>query len=674
MATSNYLIFILINILIINIGQCWSQSPRDQALALVAQMTQAEKLAMVRGVGGNYVGNIPANTRLNIPPINLEDGPQGVGHRFTQVTCWPSSLAVAATWNKTMMFEWGKAMAEEQKGKGTNVMLGPDINIVRTPRGGRIFEMYSEDPFLTAALAVSSIGGIQSQGIVATAKHYINNEQEYQRNTINIVVDERSQWELYYPPFQAAVDAGVGAIMCSYNKINGFWACENNKALSDLKDRMRFQGWVMSDWFATHTTVQSANAGLDMEMPGSQYYGSLASAITANQVNQSRLDDMVTRILSGLIAVGATTKPTGNTNANVLSPAHNALAYTIAASSTVLCQNTGNILPLKNLFGKTIAVIGDVGHNSPIIAGGGSGSVTTSYTITAFTGIKNKAGPSVTVAYAGSSDTNAQPLAASADYVVVVVGGSSTEGSDRANLQLPGTQNSLIASMAAANKNIIVVVYGPGPYLMPWASSVKAIIFAFFPGQEAGNALADVLLGNVNPSGKLPVTFPAAEGDWFSTSTLQYPGASGVMQYSEQLLVGYRWYDAMGRAPLFPFGHGLSYASFSYSNLQISGNILSSGLAVTFDLQNLGSMQGTEVTQLYVTYPFNAGEPPKILRGFAPIDLQPNEVKQVNFNLGRSSVSVYNAATAQFEVFPGTYIIYVGSSSRDLRIKVEFTV
>lgn len=663
-------------LLLLGLGACYAQSPREQALAMLAKMNQTEKLAMVHGWGGPYVGDVPANTRLGIPAINLEDGPQGVADGVNEVTCWPSSLAIAAAWDEINMFTWASAMATEQKMKGTNVMLGPDINIARVPLGGRIFEMFGEDPFLTSTLVVPSVIGIQSEGVVATAKHFIDNDQEYERDSISIVVDLRTNWEIYYQPFAAASEAGVGAVMCSYNKINGTWACENEQTLSDLKNVIGFEGWVMSDWGATHSTVPAANAGLDQQMPDDSFFGPLlAEAVASNNVTQARLDDMVTRILTSLYAVGAmgSVNPTGNLNVNATSEEHNELARYLSESAHTLLQNTDNILPLP-ISGQTIAVIGDDGSINPTIAGGGSGHVNAPYVVTPLEGIQNFVGSSSKISYAPTNPVaTAAMVAAAANYAVVCVGFYSSEGSDRGNLSLPYPQDDLIEAVAAVQPNTIVVLHGPGPVLMPWASKVKGIIFAFFPGQESGNALANVLFGAFNPSAKLPVSFPVNENDWFSGNATEYPGVNGVMLYSEKLLVGYKWYDAKSIEPLWPFGHGLSYTTFVYSNLQVEGDIYDE-LYITCSIQNTGSIWGAEVAQLYLGFPESAGEPPQLLRGFEKLSIAPGSTQQAEFDLNVDHISIWDVTTSSWTPVNGTFNIYIGASSRDIRLSGTFTV
>lgn len=554
-------------------------------------------------------------------------------------------------------------------------MLGPDINIARVPRGGRIFEMFGEDPYLTSRLAVPSVIGIQSQGVIATAKHFIDNDQEWQRGTISINVDLRTNWEIYYQPFAAAAAVGVGAVMCSYNKINNTYACENEQTLSDLKNVMGFEGFVMSDWGATHSTVAAAVNGLDQQMPDDSFFGpALAQAVQSGQVNVSRIDDMATRIITALYAVGVMEEgvtPTGNLQVNVTSEEHNELARYLSASAHTLLQNTDNILPIT-ATGKTIAVIGDDASLAPVIAGGGSGHVIAPYVISPLEGIQTRVGTAGKVSYAPTNPiASAADVAASADYAIICVGFESSEGMDRVNLSLPYPQDDLIKAVAAVQPNTIVVLHGPGPVLMPWVSSVKGIVFAFFPGQESGNALASILFGDFVPSAKLPVSFPVNENDWFSGNVTQYPGVNGELEYSEKLLVGYKWYDAMNIEPLFPFGHGLSYTTFKYSDLVIEGDF-SDELSISINLMNTGTWWGSEVAQLYVGFPASAGEPPKLLRDYEKTEIAPGSSQTIVFTLNNQSISVWSITTGGWQVVMGTFNIYIGSSSRDIRLTGTF--
>jgi len=323
--------------------------------------------------------------------------------------------------------------------------------------------------------------------------------------------------------------------------------------------------------------------------------------------------------------------------------------------------------------GKTFAVIGDAGSTNPTIAGGGSGHVNAPYVVSPLAGIQKRVGSAGKVSSAATNPiSTAVEVAKAADYAIIFVGFSSSEGSDRANLSLPEPQDSLISQVAAANPNTIVVLNGPGPVLMPWASSVKAIVFGFFPGQESGNAIASALFGDFNPSAKLPVSFPVKENDWFSGNPNQYPGVNGVVQYTEKLLVGYRWYDNQNIAPLWPFGHGLSYTTFNYSKLEVSGSI-ASGLSVSLTVSNTGKVAGSEVVQLYLSYPSSAGEPPQVLRNFQKLSLAAGAAGQATFTLAKEDISVYDIASSSFMAVTGTFGINVGASSRDIRLKGSFT-
>lgn len=411
-------------------------------------------------------------------------------------------------------------------------------------------------------------------------------------------------------------------------------------------------------------------------MPDSQFFGTaLAQAVSAGQVPVDRINDMATRILYAMYAVGIMdyTGPKGNLSVNATSAQHEELARYFSAASHVLLKNEGNILPLPT-SGKTFAVLGDDGQAKTIVNGGGSGYVVSQYVITPLQGIKNRLGSSAKVAYAPTQPiATAAQVAAAADVAIVCVGFESSEGSDRSSLSLPNNQDQLIEAVAAAQPNTIVVLHGPGPVLMPWASKVKGIVFAWFPGQESGNALAAVLFNDINPSARLPVTFPVNENDWFSGDASQYPGVNGQVFYTEKLLVGHRWYDEHNITPLFPFGHGLSYTSFNYTDLKISapqGN----NVIVTVSVTNTGKITGTEVVQLYLGYPKAAGEPPKVLRGFEKLTLPSGQTEQAVFGLAAEDVSIWDITKKAFTPVTGIFTVYVGASSRDIRLTGTFTL
>lgn len=428
--------------------------------------------------------------------------------------------------------------------QGANVQLGPGLGLARVPTAGRNFEYISgEDPHLGAVLGAEVVRGIQEQGVIANAKHWVNNEIEDQRQTVSSEVDERTRFELYYPPFEACVEAGVLSVMCAYNRINGVHACQNNDTLGHLKKTMKFDGWVMSDWGATHASSASLLAGMDQEMPWGVYFSesSLTKALDDKEISMSDIDDSVTRILTAMYAIGIFDEPnTGDPSAVVTSAEHNALAREIAAKSTVLLKND-NILPMALVNITTIAVIGD----NVTISGGGSGHVNPSYTVSQYQGLLNavaEAGALTEVTYLDGKDVDAAvALASKCQYTVVVVATTSSEGGDRPTLSLGDAQNTLVSRVAMSGSNVVVSVVSPGAVLLPWADEVKAILMSWLPGQEAGNGLADVLTGKVNPYGRLPVTIPNMDNEVQFTEE-QYPGVGTPPSavYSEHMLVGYR--------------------------------------------------------------------------------------------------------------------------------------
>jgi beta-glucosidase len=588
---------------------------------------------------------------------------------FTGVTAFPAPITLAASWDRALVRRWGAAMAAEQRGKGAMVELGPMLNLVRSPTAGRNFESFGEDPWLAAELAAADIDGIQSQKVIATAKHYVGNEQETARLTQSSEIDQRTLEEVYYAPFQAAVLAGVGALMCSYNRLQGVYACENAGTLSDLKQEMGFSGWVMSDWGATHSTISAANAGLDMEMPGADWFGGLLeSAVDSGSVAESRLDDMLRRILTSLVRIGVLDDPpTGTPTSVVTSAEHAALAREAAIAGMTLLRNQNHALPLDGV--SRLAVIGSAASTGAVVVGGGSAFVLPPYLVTPLDGIRARCGAAVDVVYApgdGASLEQAVTAAASADAAIVFVGVSSTEGEDRACLALPAEIDSLLAGVAQANPRTVVVLNVPGAILAPWVEQVAAVLVGWYPGQESGHAIAAVLFGDENPGGKLPVSFPRQAGD------LPTPGLGSSEPYAEGLAVGYRGLDVRGLTPLFPFGHGLSYTSFEYRALTVTAGNSSGEILVGFELTNLGAYDGSEVPQLYLGFPELAAEPPRVLRGFERVRLGAGESRQVVFTLTARDLAVFGATNHARYLPSGTYRVAVGSSARDIRLESEF--
>jgi beta-glucosidase len=665
-----------------------SLSAEQRANLLIREMTVEEKITMLHGVHPipikGYVGYVPPNERLGIPALTLADGRAGVGNGARDVTLLPAPIAAASSWDTGLIHEYGKVLGQEQWSKGTNVELGPSIDVVRVPEWGRTFESYGEDPFFNGQMAIAEIKGIQSEGPIADANMYLTMNQESNRFKEDSIVDERTLEEIYLPPFAASVEGGhVGTFMCAYVKTNGMYSCENANLLIDiLRKQLHFDGWVMSDWGATHSTAASIKNGLDQEMPGDTYYGkALKAAADSGQVSTEDIDSHVRDILVPMFRHGLfDKKQPGNWAANVRSPQHDSFSRMVAEQGTILLKNDQNLLPLS---AKTsIAVIGEAGSTKPKAEGGGSSGVTAPYVISPFDGIRRRAGADAQVSYADGSDlAKAAATARSADVAIVFVHTDETEGKDRPDLKLPDNQDQLVASVAAASKKTIVVLDTGGPVLMPWIDSVAGVVEAWYPGQEDGNAIAAVLYGDVNPSAKLPLTFPRTASAIPTSQEGQWPGINGLSTYSEKLDVGYRWYDATHTQPLFPFGFGLSYTTFRVSHLVVAPATLSltpdlahKSVSVTVDVTNTGKRAGAEVVQVYVEQPSANGEPPHQLRAFAKVDLRPGETKPVSLTLDPRSFSIYDASAHRWTSPEGTYEILAGTSSRDLPLHANVTI
>ena len=503
--------------------------------------------------------------------------------------------------------------------------------------------------------------------------------QETQRTVISSDIDERTLQEIYYQPFFDSVRAGVGAVMASYNRVNSRYACESEALNATLKQQWGFNGFVMSDWDASFSTVAGMNNGLDMDMYNGNSYtsGNITTALQSGNVPASELDAMAQRILTTMFQFGAfDNPPTGNLSSTVTSAAHIQFARNAAAEGMVLLQNNGGALPLDSSV-HSIAVIGSVASVAPVSTGGGSASVNLPYNITPHAGKTSRAEAGIAVNYAqgdGASVAQAVQLATNSDVAIVCAGQQTSEGSDRSSLSLPNGQDALISAVAAANPHTIVVMNESSATLMPWASQVAAILMAWYPGQENGNALAQVLFGDVNPSGKLPVSIPPSASQVPTSSTAQFPGVNGHVSYSEGLQAGYCWYDANNVTPLFPFGFGLSYTTFGYSNLTVSAVSSSGQVQIGFDLTNTGTVTGAEVPQLYLAFPAAAGEPPKLLKGFQKITLSSGQTQHVTFNLNWEDLANWDATARGWIVTSGMFQVMVGASSRDIRLTGSFTV
>jgi beta-glucosidase len=698
---------------------------------LLSRLTLDEKVSLVHANSNFSTAAVP---RLGIPELWMDDGPLGVreevGERFKILgraddfaTAMPATLGLAATWNPDLAKAYGTVIGQEAKQRGKNIMLGPSLNIQRTPLCGRNFEYMGEDPFLTSRMAVNYIKGEQAQGVSSCAKHFAANNQEFERNSINEIIDERTLREIYLPAFRAAVqEAGVLTVMGAYNLINGQHCCENEHLLSEiLKDEWGFKGIVVSDWGGVHHTDLAALNGMDIEMGSRQPYASnylaapFLEGLQSGEFPMSVLDDKVRRHLYVMFKLNLIHDPSetnavaGTTPQTPLSTKeHQEISRRVAEESFVLLKNH-NLLPLNPAQIKSIAIIG-ANAAAQFAHGGGSATIKAPYEITALEGISNRLGNNVKIIYAqgynpavgwGRVDFRQEPektapsldsarlvaeavaAAKSADVVIYIGGlnhhgGYDTEGADRKDLKLPAGQDDLLKKIVKANPRTVVIFNGGGAVEMDksWLSRVPALLYAWYPGLEGGNALAHVLFGDVNPSGKLPCTFPKKLADSPAYALDAYPGTNGTVIYKEGLLVGYRWYDTKKIEPLFPFGFGLSYTHFKYSKLNLAQNNDSkNSLTIEFELANSGDRAGAEVAEVYVQ-PINPGvsRPLKELKGFRKVFLQPGEKQKVSLTLDQSAFAYYNTDKKGWVAEKGEYKILIGSSSRDIRLKGKFSL
>jgi beta-glucosidase len=656
--------------------------------SLIKQMTLEEKVLLLAGKDFFHTNAIE---RLGIPSIKVTDGPHGDRtiddadpKRTIPATCFPTAVAMAATWNPDLIYRVGVALGEETRARGCAILLGPCVNIHRSPLGGRNFESYSEDPYLSSQMTVSIIKGIQSTKTSACVKHFALNNSEYQRMTISSEVDERTIREIYFPSFEKAVkEADTWSVMCSYNKVNGTHASENHRLLTEiLKDEWGFRGLVMSDWYATHNTVPAANAGLDLEMPGpARFFGeALVKAVKEGKVDEKLIDDKVRRILGVMIKTGALDGKISAIDQNKEFPAHGKLAREVAEEAIVLLKNNNHLLPLDKSKIKTLAVIGP-NAASASIQGGGSAYIQPYYKIAPLDAIKNLCSDNITVIHElGWDETQSADLlnravkaAASAEVAIVFAGTTDkheSEGFDRKDMDLPPGQNELISQVTKVNPKTIVVLNNGSPLAMPLLDKVPAVIEAFFPGQECGNAIASVIFGLVNPSGKLPDTFPKRLEE--NPAFPNYPGANDKVVYGEGIYVGYRHYDTKNVESLYPFGYGLSYTTFEYSNLKVSPAKAKAGdkIKVSVDVKNTGKVAGKEVVQVYVSdVASSVPRPPKELKAFYKVALNPGQKKKVEFLLTKQAFAFYDVKQKNWVVEPGEFEILVGSSWRDIKAK-----
>ncbi len=678
--------------------------------SLIKKMTIEEKVHMIHANSSFTSAGVP---RLGIPELVTSDGPHGVRSEHGRVwsdaknvndsgTYLPVGVALTATWNPTLGIAYGEVLGSEAKYRGKNVILGPGINIMRSPLNGRNFEYQSEDPFLISKMVVGYIKGVQSQGVSACVKHFMANNAEVDRGTVDVQMSERALREIYLPGFKAAViDAGVNTIMGAYNKFRGQYCTHNEYLVNKIvKGEWSFKGALMSDWGAVHNTMEAIFNGTDLEMgsdigkpalsfPNFYLGDTVVGLVKSGKAPESIIDDKVRRILRVLYKSSAFSKTSPGEYG---SEAHIAVAKKVAEESIVLLKNENNILPLNLNKLKSIAVIGANADRKNSMAGGSS-QVKALYEVTPLEGLK-KLAKNVVFNYAEGykikRDAVATPEmiagavdAAKKSDVAIVVGGWThgysnswsdnvfdAEGVDKPNMKMPFGQDELIKAVVAANPNTIVVLLGGGAIDMSqWVGNAKGILETWYGGMEGGTALAEVLFGKLNPSGKLPVTFPKVLEDAPAHKLGDFPGKNGVVVYREGIFVGYRYFDTYKVEPQFAFGHGLSYTTFFYKDLKITKGENNS-VKATFTVTNTGKVAGAEVAQLYIHKEKSAIErADKELKGFEKVFLLPNETKTITINLDKAAFQYFNETKNAWDMEAGGYSIQIGGSSRSIQLK-----
>ncbi|MCI1779578.1 MAG: glycoside hydrolase family 3 C-terminal domain-containing protein [Bacteroidales bacterium] len=704
-------------------------SPVNERISdALSRMTLKEKVAMCHAQSKFSSAGVP---RLGIPEIWTTDGPHGIrpevlwdewnqaGWTNDSCTAYPALTCLAATWNSDMSLLYGKSIGEEARYRNKNILLGPGVNIYRTPLNGRNFEYMGEDPFLSSAMVVPYIKGVQSNGVAACVKHFALNNQERYRGFINVNVSDRALHEIYLPAFKAAVKKGkVWALMGAYNQYKNQHCCENEILLRKiLRDKWHFDGVAISDWNGTHNTMEAVKNGLDIEY-GTEisekgksdsydhYFmaGPYLNLIRGGELDTTELNEKARNILRLELRTNMNRKRPFGSFAN---PAHSAADLAIAEEGIVLLKNDGNILPINDNKVKSIAVIGENAIKMMTV-GGGSSSLKVKYEILPLEGIEKRAGKDIKVTYergyigdtegsyngvnsrqnlsekrsAAKLIEDAVAAAGKADYVIYVGGlnkseGQDCEGADRKGLELPYGQDKLIDALSDVNKNMVVINISGNAVAMPWKNKVPAIIQGWYLGSEAGNALAAVLFGDVNPSGKLPFTFPQKLSDSPAFAMGEYPGKDGQETYNEGIFVGYRYADEKKTDPLFCFGYGLSYTSFKYEDITIDRSEFDGkgSVKISVRIKNTGNRAGKEIAELYIKDPESSlPRPPKELKGFSKIALEPGESKIVTFNLTLHDLEYYDPEAGKWKAEKGVFEALVGSSSRDIKGSARFNL
>ena len=710
-----------------------SKPIEDRIEDALSRITVEEKVALIHA---QSKFSSPGVARLGIPEFWMTDGPHGIRPEvlwdewnqagWTNDSCvaFPALTCLAATWNPEAALLYGQSIGEEARYRNKTVLLGPGVNIYRTPLNGRNFEYMGEDPYLASQMVVPYVKGVQQNGVAACVKHYALNNQEINRHTTNVIVDDRALYEIYLPAFKAAVQEGKAwAIMGSYNLYKNQHNCHNRYLLNDiLKGEWGFDGVVVSDWGGVHNTEEAIYNGMDMEFGSwtnglskgmgnayDNYYLAhpYLKQIKEGKIGTKELDDKVRRILR---LAFRTTMNRNRPYGAMLSEEHIAAARKIGEEGIVLLQNKKNILPIDLNRTKKIAVIGENALKMMTV-GGGSSSLKVQYECSPLDGIKRRIGDGIEISYARGyvGDTGGQfdgvssgqnlkddrsarqlieeavRIAQSADYVIFIGGLNKSghqdcEDTDRKGLELPYKQDKVIGALAKVNKNLIVVNIAVNAVAMPWISEVPAVIQAWYLGTEAGNAIASVLVGDVNPSGKLPFTFPEKLEDVGAHQLGDYPGRQredGIFdeKYNESIFVGYRWTDKQKIRPLFPFGHGLSYTTFAYGKATVNKKVMKidEQIAITVSITNTGKRIGSEIVQLYISdLKSSLPRPVKELKGFSKIQLAPGETQEVTFLIDKQALSFFNDSRHEWVAEPGKFEAQIAASATDIKSKVTF--
>lgn len=710
-----------------------SKPIEDRIEDALSRITVEEKVALIHA---QSKFSSPGVARLGIPEFWMTDGPHGIRPEvlwdewnqagWTNDSCvaFPALTCLAATWNPKAALLYGQSIGEEARYRNKTVLLGPGVNIYRTPLNGRNFEYMGEDPYLASQMVVPYVKGVQQNGVAACVKHYALNNQEINRHTTNVIVDDRALYEIYLPAFKAAVQEGKAwAIMGSYNLYKNQHNCHNRYLLNDiLKGEWGFDGVVVSDWGGVHNTEEAIYNGMDMEFGSwtnglskgmgnayDNYYLAhpYLKQIKEGKIGTKELDDKVRRILR---LAFRTTMNRNRPYGAMLSEEHIAAARKIGEEGIVLLQNKKNILPIDLNRTKKIAVIGENALKMMTV-GGGSSSLKVQYECSPLDGIKRRIGDGIEISYARGyvGDTGGQfdgvssgqnlkddrsarqlieeavRIAQSADYVIFIGGLNKSghqdcEDTDRKGLELPYKQDKVIGALAKVNKNLIVVNISGNAVAMPWISEVPAVIQAWYLGTEAGNAIASVLVGDVNPSGKLPFTFPEKLEDVGAHQLGDYPGRQredGIFdeKYNESIFVGYRWTDKQKIRPLFPFGHGLSYTTFAYGKATVNKKVMKidEQIAITVLITNTGKRIESEIVQLYISdLKSSLPRPVKELKGFSKIQLAPGETQEVTFLIDKQALSFFNDSRHEWVAEPGKFEAQIAASATDIKSKVTF--